>query len=440
MYDPQLHLFLNDDEIVVRDRLYRMTQPLRKETAEPVLAANGEDEGTAIGYATAVYHPDARQFGLWYMAHQDCRIRHAVSDDARNWTRHGIVIADPEFQCDNLALAATGKRLAPWFADANLVGYAFRTLVEEYGLHAMKCVDGMHLEIKSPRIIAGAGDRSSLFYDDVLDEYWLISRRGRLGLPGLPAEEFTRPRVANLWKSTNLLEWHDHGVVLRYDDRDDPDVQIYGMQPFRWGAGYLAFVEIFHENIQRLETQLAYSADGLTWRRTDDRQTILPRGGEGAWDAYWTVPTFNPPIPWGDRLLVLYTGAGTMHGSGPRHRRGIGLASIRRDGWVSLDAGRTEGRLVTIALPLEKPMVLEVNANVYSGYLAVDVLPAVPGQDQQPVPGYESEKSRIEQVDSVCHRVAWGEQTVVEPIVGGRCHLRMRVYAGSLFSYRWREA
>ncbi len=67
-------------------------------------------------------------------------------------------------------------------------------------------------------------------------------------------------------------------------------------------------------------------------------------------------------------------------------RRGIGLASTRRDGWVSLEAGRTEGRLVTMALPLEKPMALEVNANVYSGYLAVDVLSAVPGKEQQPVP------------------------------------------------------
>ena len=440
MHDPELRLFFNDDELVVRERLYRLTQPLRKETAEPVLAANGEDEGTAIGYATTVYDPDARQFRIWYMSHQDCRIRLAVSEDARQWSRRGIAVPDPECRCDNLALTAAGRRLDPWFADVPLVGFAFRTGKVDWGLHAVKCADGAHLEVKTPGIIPGAGDRSSLFYDDVLDEYWLITRRSQLGLPGLKADEFARPRIANLWKSVNLVDWQDCGVVLRYDDHDDPDVQIYGMQPFRWGPGFLAFVEIYHENIQRLDTQLAYSEDGLTWRRTDDRQPVIPRGGEGAWDSHWTVPTFNPPIPWGDRVLVLYTGAGTKHGSGARHRRGIGLASIRCDGWVSLEAGRTEGRLVTMALPLGKPMVLDVNANVYSGYLDVDVLSAVPGKEHQALPGYESEKSRIEQTDSVCHRVTWGERTVVEPIEGGRCHLRMKLFAGSLFSYRWKEA
>ena len=40
MHDPNLHLFFDDDEIVVRQQLYRMIQSLRKETAEPVLAAN----------------------------------------------------------------------------------------------------------------------------------------------------------------------------------------------------------------------------------------------------------------------------------------------------------------------------------------------------------------------------------------------------------------
>ena len=349
-------------------------------------------------------------------------------------------MVDPECRCDNLALAGVGRRLDPWFTDARWVGFAYRIRKEDWGLYALKCVDGEHLELKTPGIIPGAGDRSSLFYDDVLDEYWLISRRGELGLPGLSADEFTRPRIASLWKSTNLLDWQDCGVVLRYDDQDEPDVQIYGMQPFRWGRGFLAFVEIYRENIQRLDTQLAYSEDGLTWRRTADRQPILPRGGEGAWDSHWTVPSFNPPIPQGDRVLVLYTGAGTKHGSGARHRRGIGLASMRRDGWVSLEAGRNEGRLVTTALPLARPMALEVNADVHSGYLAVDVLSAVPGREQQAVPGYESAKSRVEQIDSVCHRVTWGERTIIEPIEGRRCHLRMMLYAGSLFSYRWREA
>jgi len=432
MHDLDLHLFLDDDEILARERLYRMTQTLRKEAEAPVLAADGGEEGTAIGYATALYDKETGKLKLWYMTHQDYRVRLAVSDDGLTWTRQGFAIADPAYRIDNLGVAEARRGLDSWFDGARLVGYCYAG-----GLHAMKSIDGEHFEVKTPGIIPVSGDRSSLLYDDILDEYWLVSRRGRLGLPGLKWDVFTRPRIANLWKSKNFLDWEDRGVILRYDDDDDPDVEIYGIQPFRWGRGFLAFVEIYHRHIERLDTQLAYSADGRCWRRIASRQPVLPLGGEGAWDSHWTAPTINPPITWGDRVLVPYTGAGTKHGSGVRHRRGIGLASIRRDGWVSLEAGRAEGLLVTAALPLEKPMTLEVNANVYSGFLAVDVISAVPGREQKPLPGYEAEKSRIEQADEVHRRVTWGDRTVVEPVAGGRCHLRITMYQGSLFSYRW---
>jgi hypothetical protein len=184
---------------------------------------------------------------------------------------------------------------------------------------------------------------------------------------------------------------------------------------------------------------LAYSRDGLNWRRADGRAAVLPRGGEGAWDSHWVVPTLNPPIPWGDRVLIPYVGASTKHGSGARHRRGIGLASIRRDGWVSLEAGRTEGVLVTKALPAEKPMALELNADVYSGWFAVEVISAVPARQHEPVPGYEAAKSRVEKLDVVRRSIAWGDKTVVAPVEGGKCHLRITAYQGSLFSFRWSE-
>ncbi len=445
MYDPDLHLFGSDDEIVIRERLYRMTQTVRKETAGPVLAANGEDEGTAIGWSTVVYDREACEFKVWYVPHQDTRIRLAVSKDCLQWSRRGMAVPDgPVRKCDALGLVDVGRSVDRWFGDARLLGFCYLAGADpgwgDAGLHSVKSVDGERLEINPSGIIPGAGDRSSMFYDDVLDEYWLISRRHRLGFPGMRLEEISRGRTANLWKSRNLVDWEDFGTIISYDDADDPDVQIYGMQPFRCGRGFAALVEMYHLNIERLDTQLAYSEDGIKWHRTDGRTPVIPLGGEGAWDSHWTVPTINSPIPWGDRLLVPYIGAGTKHGSGIRHRRGVGLASIRKDGWISLEAGRVEGKLVTKKLPLDKPMRLEVNADVHSGFLAVDVISTVPGKVFDPVPGYEAEKSRIENTDSVCHRVTWADKEVVRPIDGEACYLRFTMYQGSLFSYRWSEA
>ena len=44
MYDPNLHLFLDDSEITVRQDLYRMIHPVRRESLEPVLAPDPKEE------------------------------------------------------------------------------------------------------------------------------------------------------------------------------------------------------------------------------------------------------------------------------------------------------------------------------------------------------------------------------------------------------------
>lgn len=439
MHDPALHLFLDDDGLLVRERLYRLSQRLRAEATEPMLAANGEDEGSGISYSSVLYDQASRQFKLWYLTHQHFDPRLAVSEDARRWVRQGLAMEAPGRGFDNLGLAAAGSRLAPWFAGARWVGYAYQNRGETTGLCAVRSHDGLHLEAMEPGLLPGAGDRTSLFYDDIADEYWLITRRGSLGLPGAPKFE-SRVRRANLWKSRDFVQWQDCGIILECDDEDDPDMEIYGMQPFRWGQGFLAFVEMYHARMERLDTQLAYSADGLLWRRSHDRAAVLPTGGEGAWDSHWCVPTNNPPIPRGERVLVPYVGAGTKHGSNVRHRRGIGLASIRRDGWVSLEAGRQEGWLVTRPLPLERPMTLEVNAELHSGYLSVAVYSARPGHDQTPLLGYEADASRTEHSDASQHRIAWSGRTVIPPVEGGQAVLRITLYQGSLFSYRWADA
>jgi len=56
------------------------------------------------------------------------------------------------------------------------------------------------------------------------------------------------------------------------------------------------------------------------------------------------------------------------------------------------------------------------------------------------VPSYDGQASRVEQIDSVSHRVRWGEKDVVAPLEGGRCFLRFRLTQGSLYSYRWSPA
>ena len=442
MHDPNLHLFAHERQVSLRQNLYRMVHPMRRESLDPVLPADGGAEGTAIGYATVVRDADSGEFRMWYMTHADHVVRLAVSSNAMAWERRGPVVEHGErFSIDNLALMPVGPDADPWFCEARLAGYAYCNGPQDTprGLHPLRSMDGERLEVREPGILPGVGDRSSLYLDEVTGEYSLISRpSGRT--PGFRSGELARVRAANLWKSRDLITWENQGIALKYDDADRSDVEIYGMQPFRYGPGFLALVEVYYRGIERLETQLAHSVDGVRWERVEPRDPVLAMGGQGAWDSHWVVSTNNPPFLEGDRLLVLYSGASTKHGSKNRHQRSIGLASLRRDGWVSLEAGRTEGVVVTVPLPLNRPMQLELNVDCRTGYISTEVLSAEDGKESTALSGYGADTSRAEAIDRVRHLVRWGEKVVVEPIQGGRCYLRFAMIQSSFYAFRWSVA
>lgn len=442
MYDPDLYLFVNDDPVLISVGLTRTLQPLRRDSGDPVFTPNPSEDGTAIAYSTAARDPRTNELKLWYLNYTDYHLHLAVSkDNGKTWTLRGQAITlDGPWGIDNASVAVVGPKIDPWFAGSRFVATAFFNHPPKghpHGIYAMRSTDGERFEVRLPPVLPDRGDRSSVAYDEAAGRYMFFTRPFCGAIPGMPEGYDVRHRLIRMWTSDDLINWKDHGVVMKHDDDDPPDVQIYGVQVFRYGKGFLAFLEILHQAIERLDTQLAWSTDGHTWQRIGNRRPVLPMGGEGAWDSHFVVPTLNPPIPAGDRLLVPYTGGSTKHASGKAHKKAIGLASIRRDGWVSLEAGRaTEGVLLTNPLPLTEPMKLELNVNVYSGYVAVDVL--TPGG--KPVEGYAAQASKVERIDAVRHRVTWGDRRTVRPIEGGSCLLRLTMKQGSLFSFRWSKA
>lgn len=441
-HDPDLYLFVNDDHVLLSAGLARVLQPLRRESSEPVFLPDPVEDGTAIGYSTVAFDRQMNELKLWYLNYTDWRLRLAASKDhGKTWIRRGQAITLPgNWGIDNASVVAVGPGVDPWFAGARFVGIAYFNRPPEgfpSGNYAMRSMDGERFEIQLPPVLPEKGDRSSITYDEVAGRYFFFTRPFSQAIPGMPWGFDIRLRLVRMWTGEDLVHWMDRGVVLKHDDDDPEDVQIYGAQVFRYGKGFLAFLEILHQAIERMDTQLAWSADGLKWERVGGRGPMLPMGGEGAWDSHFVVPTLNAPIPNGDRLLVPYLGGSTKHGSGKSHKKAIGLASIRRDGWVSLEAGRgTEGVLLTNPVPLTEPMRLDLNVNAFSGYVAVDVLTP----EGAPVEGYTGESSRVEKVDAVRHRVAWGDRRKVQPIRSGACLLRFKMKQGSLFSFRWSKA
>ena len=126
------------------------------------------------------------------------------------------------------------------------------------------------------------------------------------------------------------------------------------------------------------DVQLACSRDLKTWKRLGNRKPFIgssPRRA-GAYDLACVLPP-SAPVVRGDELWFYYT-AGMAYGlvlarGTDGHEYGIGLAVLRRDGFISLDADKTQGTIVT--KPFKVPgSKMFVNVDAPTGELLLEVL------------------------------------------------------------------
>lgn len=476
-YDPDLHLFVDDKEIFASDRLWPKAHTLRKDSLQPVLAPDGAEEGTNMGYTTVIWDREHEKFKAWYVPFLRNEgklaqpIHGAWSADGYAWSKYGRLQAAAETgSCNNMHVAYPSKHLHAWFNGARFVATAYlsppsnqldpgtspdgpKAIASDFslidpggpesaaagfpvsvrGIYVMKSVDGIHWDTFGQAVLPCVGDRSALVYDESREVYMFTSRPPFLITKKYGIADTSRCRKVALWESRDLMHFTYKGIILSPDEHDHEYTQIYGMVPFRYGSLYIGLAEMYHAHVERLDTELAFSRDGREWQRMKRREPVLAAGGEGSWDSHWVVPTLNAPFIAEDRLLFFYNGTSTKHASGLRHRRATGIASLRRDGWVSLEAGRQEGVLLTVPLPLHRPMRLEVNISCPTGHFSVEVITL--GGDV--ISGYEAENSRVEAVDHVKYPISWkGLEEVYDENVEA-CMLRFRMSQGSFFAYRW---
>jgi hypothetical protein len=164
-------------------------------------------------------------------------------------------------------------------------------------------------------------------------------------------------RTVALTESADALHWSLPRRVLACDQDDGSLGQIYGMPVDRYEELFLGMFWMYREGTDaKIDTQLAVSRDGRRWRRVADRQTFLENGPEGAWDDGMSRVGRGFSVV-GDTIYLHYSMVNGPHRSAkfPKVERrfpsAIGLVTLRRDGFVSLDAGSQLGFLETKPFP-----------------------------------------------------------------------------------------
>jgi hypothetical protein len=156
--------------------------------------------------------------------------------------------------------------------------------------------------------------------------------------------------------------------------------------------------------------ELVTSRDGKHWQREEEpRPRLLDVGKPGTWDD-GMVFTPNHPLVEGDTIKLFYGGFDETHGA-DKARACIGVATLRKDGFASLQAGESEGTVKTSLLD-GVAGALSVNYAVRDGgAVRVEVL-ALKGST---IPGYGLDDCIPLTGDSVSERVRWkGHDTLPE--------------------------
>ena len=218
-----------------------------------------------------------------------------------------------------------------------------------------------------------------------------------------------------------------------YNDPNDYNVDVYHMSPFRYESRYLGTPAMYHSTGQNTVNntdgfhviELASSRNLRNWTRQGDRKAFIPPSPIGG-GAYDTVQLLGPAsaVVRGDELWLYYTG---LSSRGPEYKQrggAICLAVLRRDGFVSLDAGETEGTVLTN--PFTPPDgKLFVNVDAFKGELRIEALDTN---------GEVLAASAPIKGDLLRGKVEWQEGDITD-LKGKAVSLRFTLRNASLYSY-----
>jgi hypothetical protein len=238
--------------------------------------------------------------------------------------------------------------------------------------------------------------------------------------------------------SADFVTWSEVELVLA-PGVSDPGRDFSGLAAFTYEDLYLGWLWVFDRS-KTAEAELASSRDGRNWQRVAPGQAFFPRGGAGTWDSEMILVV--APVVRDDKIWIYYSGWNTPYTTeaqekltrgwvenGRRMQWAIGLATLRLDGFASLDAGATGGTLLTRALQLDG-RTLTVNARV-TGELRVEVL-----ADGRPLPGYSAAECLPVRGDGLRQPVRWKQHADVDELRGRAVQLRFTLRDGSLYAFR----
>jgi len=429
-----------DDYLVAsKDNIVRRYHAFQKYTNNPVLVVDRPWEHNVVSCSTVLRAEDGKGFRMWYYCwtHPNDpdhgHALYAVSTDGIHWEKPdlGLLPWKVNGSSNNNFVSASGSIMhTPNDPDPARRYKA----VHSGNFFFSASPDGIHWERISQGELFKAGDTGHLMWDPLTDKY-----RGYAKVNTWVAGQ--RRRAIGYSEGTGIEQWPPMQLIMAPDDFDDRWVKpnsvqrshFYNCPVFAYQNLYLGLMSIYRAEDDEgyfhgpIFVELVTSRDGIHWLREEgDRPPLLPCGPPRTWDHGMVAAASVVSV--GDQLYLYYSGYDGLHDYLPFHSA-IGLAFLRRDGFVSLDGGDNPGEVTTKRLTgLTGP--LHVNCEAGAGLLQVEVLDAA----WRILPGYKRTDCNEPRSDGVDQVVTWREHAEL-PAAKGPLRLRFFLKNVSLYSF-----
>jgi hypothetical protein len=455
--DVGRQLFVDDFLIETTD-LTRAFHKAQKYEGNPVLSPQTELElqGGRIAVACpksgGVWWDAGQQlFRMWYEAgwlHTTC---YATSRDGIHWDRPDLGIYPGTNRILDAAIRPDSGAVFPDYEGADPAArwkmYLRPPGGDMPGL-SMVSADGIHW---SPPVPSGlTADRSTMFYNPFRKK-WVYSLRSHVRGRTRHYQECDDFIAGAKWDDFRAGPGEKTPVFWAGADRLDPPDPEIGNKPQLYNLDAVAYESLMlgiyqihlgpdnHEcektGLPKItELNLAYSRDGFHWSRPD-RTPFIAASRRDVWDRGYVQSVGGVCVVREDKLWFYYAGfqgdaTRRMKGGSMYDRGSTGLAFLRRDGFVSMDADSRSGTLLTRPISFQGRHLF-VNANCPQGELRVEVLDPA-GKVIAPFTRENCEPVSIDKTKQV---IRWKGAKDLASIHGQPVKLRFHLTNGSLYAF-----
>ena len=472
---------LVDDFLIERTTLQRVFHQPQKFAGNPVLKPETPLElndgicPAAAPFSDGVFYDAKDQlFKMWYMAGWFDTAALATSKDGITWPRpdfgvvkgtNQVVVSPEGHRRDGVSVwldheAAEPQERFKMFYYARARQGEKGSPPKEIGGFLLTSPDGIHWKWRGRT--GSTRDNTTMFYNP-FRKVWVFSHRTR----SANTEQW---RVRGYWENKDFLaglgNWTGYKPTfwLGPDTLDTPHpaigdaTQIYKVDAVGYESLLLGLVQVHYgphngvaakRGVPKLtELQVAFSRDGCHWDRSARAPFIGATKQRGSWERGYVTSAGGVCIVVGDKLHFYYTafeGDESRTSSMPDPTTGkniyeswtgmyakasTGLATLRRDGFASMDAAQSDGSLTTRPLRFQGKHLF-VNVECPRGTLRVEVL----DENENVIAPFSLDRSEPVSVDSTLQPMRWRGSEDLSALAGRVVRFRFTLTAGRLFSF-----